>query len=154
MFSWQIWDTNLTDNSKMMNSSSKVNDTYFWQLILFKFIPILELSVKFASQTCHENINKPLDGTYLADFGIDLGNSKITGDLDAFEGEFKVRPWLTSLFFYYWCSVLIRPALKQIDLLHCCLESFFFLLWVKIISSWLHVWKYHQHWSVVPKDCR
>ena len=33
--------------------------------------PILELSVKFASQICHENINKPLDGAYLADFGID-----------------------------------------------------------------------------------
>ena len=34
--------------------------------------PILELSVKFASQICHENINKPLDGTYLVDFGIDI----------------------------------------------------------------------------------
>ena len=33
---------------------------------------ILEFSVEFASQTCHENINKPLDGTYLADFGIDI----------------------------------------------------------------------------------
>ena len=32
--------------------------------------PILELSVKFASQICHENINKPLDGAFLADFGI------------------------------------------------------------------------------------
>ena len=34
--------------------------------------PILELSVKLASQICHENINKPLDGAYLADFGIDI----------------------------------------------------------------------------------
>ena len=34
--------------------------------------PILELSVKVASQICHENINKPLDGAYLADFGIDI----------------------------------------------------------------------------------
>ena len=33
---------------------------------------ILELPVKFESQICHENINKPLDGTYLADFGIDI----------------------------------------------------------------------------------
>ena len=33
---------------------------------------ILELSVKFAPQICHENINKPLDGAYLADFGIDI----------------------------------------------------------------------------------
>jgi hypothetical protein len=28
--------------------------------------------VKFASQIYHENINKPLDGAYLADFGIDI----------------------------------------------------------------------------------
>ena len=34
--------------------------------------PILELSVKCVSQICHENINKPLDGAYLADFGIDI----------------------------------------------------------------------------------
>ena len=33
---------------------------------------ILELSVKFASQICHENIKKPLDGAYLADFVIDI----------------------------------------------------------------------------------
>ena len=39
---------------------------------LFEFIPILELSVKFASQICHENIKKPLDGAYLANFGIDI----------------------------------------------------------------------------------
>ena len=34
--------------------------------------PILDLPVKFASQICYENINKPLDGAYLADFGIDI----------------------------------------------------------------------------------
>ena len=34
--------------------------------------PILELSVKFLSQICHENINKPLVGAYLADFCIDI----------------------------------------------------------------------------------
>ena len=33
---------------------------------------MLELSVKFASQICHENIKKPLDGAYLADFSIDI----------------------------------------------------------------------------------
>ena len=32
----------------------------------------MELTVKFASQICHENINKPLDGSYLEDFGIDI----------------------------------------------------------------------------------
>jgi hypothetical protein len=31
-----------------------------------------ETSVKFASQICHESINKTLDGAYLADFGIDI----------------------------------------------------------------------------------
>ena len=38
--------------------------------------PIFELAVKFASQICHENINKPLDGTYLADFGIDISDGQ------------------------------------------------------------------------------
>ena len=38
--------------------------------------PILKLSVKFASQICHENINKPLDGAYLEDFGIDINASQ------------------------------------------------------------------------------
>ena len=32
----------------------------------------MELSVKFASQICYENIKKPLYGIYLADFGIDI----------------------------------------------------------------------------------
>ena len=37
---------------------------------------ILEFSVKFASQICHEN--NPLDGAYLVDFAIDIkiGNDK------------------------------------------------------------------------------
>ena len=38
--------------------------------------PILELSVKFASQMCHENINKLVDGAYLTDFGIDITINK------------------------------------------------------------------------------
>ena len=37
--------------------------------------PILELSVKFASQIGHENTNTPLDGAYLADFGIDISQT-------------------------------------------------------------------------------
>ena len=32
--------------------------------------PILELSIKFSTQIYHKNINKPLDGAYLVDFGI------------------------------------------------------------------------------------
>ena len=55
-----------------------MNCIYFVQiytsdnLFCSNLTPILELSVKFASQICHENINKPLDGAYLADFGIDI----------------------------------------------------------------------------------
>ena len=51
-----------------MNSSSKIDDNLFCS----NSSPILELSVKFASQICHENIKKPLDGAYLANFGIDI----------------------------------------------------------------------------------
>ena len=42
------------------------------QLLNLNSSSILELSVKFASQICHKNINKPLDGTYLVNFGIDI----------------------------------------------------------------------------------
>ena len=50
---------------------------------------ILELSVKFVSQICYENINKPLDDTYLADFGMDIMSSGIL------EEETGVSPgWL------------------------------------------------------------
>ena len=44
---------------------------------------ILELSVKFASQICHENTNKPLDGAYLADFSINttMGDIRVFGSL-------------------------------------------------------------------------
>ena len=43
--------------------------------LLFNSSPILELSVKFASQICNENIYKPLDGAYLAEFGIDISET-------------------------------------------------------------------------------
>ena len=33
----------------------------------------LSSKVEFVSQICHENINKPLDGAFLADFGINIG---------------------------------------------------------------------------------
>ena len=48
--------------------------------------PILELSVKFASQICHENINKPLDGADLADFDIDINFRQCSW---SFKCEFK-----------------------------------------------------------------
>ena len=44
----------------------------FHQVLNKNSSPILELSVKFVFQIYHENNNKPLDGTYLADFGIDI----------------------------------------------------------------------------------
>ena len=45
--------------------------------------PILELSVKFASHICHENINKPLDGAYLADFGKYITRDKRDLSIDS-----------------------------------------------------------------------
>ena len=53
-----------------MNSMIHTSDNLFCS----NSSPILELSVKFASQICHENIKKPLDGAYLADFGIDISS--------------------------------------------------------------------------------
>ena len=44
----------------------------YCQLLNSNSSPILELSIKFVSEICYENINKPLDGAYLADFGIDI----------------------------------------------------------------------------------
>ena len=74
-FSWHTWDANLTDNSKIGDGFEQ----WIWQYIhtsnnLFcsNSCPILELSVKFSSQIFHENTNTPLDGTYLAYFGIDI----------------------------------------------------------------------------------
>ena len=74
MLSWQIWDANLTDNSQIRD---EFEQTKFPEIYIVKFIvrihnPIMDFSVKFAPQICHENINKPQDGAYLADFGIDI----------------------------------------------------------------------------------
>ena len=46
-----------------------MNCIYFVQIILFRFIT-LELSVKFSSQICHEDISTSLDGAYIVGFGI------------------------------------------------------------------------------------
>ena len=48
----------------------------YCQIPCLNSFPILELSVKFASQICYENIYKPLDGAYLAYFGIDINTVK------------------------------------------------------------------------------
>ena len=60
-------------------NSNKINCQKYVSLnSLLNSSPILEFSVKLASQICHENINKPLDGAYLADFGRDITLNKIT----------------------------------------------------------------------------
>ena len=53
--------------------------------------PILELSVNSTSQICHENINKTLDGTYLADFGIDITSTMIANAYNAKKIKIVVR---------------------------------------------------------------
>ena len=57
-----------------MNSTIHTSDNLFCSNSSL----ILELSVKCASQIFHENINKPLDGIYLANFciGIELEERK------------------------------------------------------------------------------
>ena len=53
--------------------------------------PILELSHKFASQICHENTDTPLDGTYLADFGMNI-TTTTAGDEERWTQEPPTRP--------------------------------------------------------------
>ena len=74
MLSWQIWNANLTENSKIGDEleQNKLSESMYRQLLNSNSSSILELSVKFVFQICHENINKSLDGAYLADFGIDF----------------------------------------------------------------------------------
>ena len=75
MFSWQIVDAKLTDNSKIGDEFDQWIQRYIPtsdNLFCSNSSPILELSVKCASQIYHENTNKPLDGAYKADFGIDI----------------------------------------------------------------------------------
>ena len=65
MFDWQLQDRGWIP---AMNLTIHTSDNLFCS----NSFPILELSVKFASQICHENSNKLLDGAYLSDFGIDI----------------------------------------------------------------------------------
>ena len=57
-----------------MNLNKISCQKYVFEQNEYNLSPILELSVKFASQIGHENINKPQDGTYLADIGIDFNS--------------------------------------------------------------------------------
>ena len=58
MFSRQIWDATLTDSSKIGDEFEQ-NYKYVSSFIEIKVTPYLD-------------INRPLDSTYLADFGIDI----------------------------------------------------------------------------------
>ena len=60
-----------------MNWNNELTIHASYNLFCSNSSPILELSVKFAYQICHENINKPLDATYLEDFCIDISFAKI-----------------------------------------------------------------------------
>ena len=55
-----------------MNLNKISCQKYVFEQNEYNSFPIMELLVKFASQTCHKNTNTPLDGTYLADFGTDF----------------------------------------------------------------------------------
>ena len=55
-----------------MNSNKISCQKYVFEQNEYNSSAILELLAKFVSQICHENINKPLDGANLADFGIDI----------------------------------------------------------------------------------
>ena len=60
-----------------MNLNKISCQKYEFEQSKYNSSPILELSVKFASQICHENTNTPLDGAYLADIGIDISQCEI-----------------------------------------------------------------------------
>ena len=62
-----------------MNSNKISCQKYIFEQNEYNSLSILELTVKFASQIYHKNINKPLDGAYLANFGIDVIPYKVNG---------------------------------------------------------------------------
>ena len=63
MFSWQIWDANLTDNYKIGDEfeQNKLSEVCIAEFIVqIHPLGIFEILVKFASQIWHENINKQM----------------------------------------------------------------------------------------------
>ena len=72
--------------------------------------PILELSVKFASRICHENINKSLDGAYLADFGIDITFAVAPYDSKERKGGAKTIPFSTLYVKIFFSPLLFVPS--------------------------------------------
>ena len=47
--------------------------------------------MKFASQISHENTNKPLDGAYFADFGIDINQQYLFGNVTRLNNEISSK---------------------------------------------------------------
>ena len=74
MLSWQIWDANLTDNSKIGDEFEQNKMSAVCIVNLWTQIHPLSWSCQsnLHLRSDHENIKKPLDGAYLADFGIDI----------------------------------------------------------------------------------
>ena len=69
-----------------MNSYKISCQKYVFEQNEYNSFPILGLSVKFESQICHKNINTPLDGAYLADFGIDITSFQLSSTLSFSSG--------------------------------------------------------------------
>ena len=59
-----------------MNSNKISCQKYEMSTFELKFIPYFGVVSQFVSHICYKNINKPLDGAYLADFGLDINKIK------------------------------------------------------------------------------
>ena len=93
-----------------MNSNKISCEKYVFEQNQYNSSPILELSVKFASQICHENINKSLDGAYLADFGIDITFAVAPYDSKERKGGAKTIPFSTLYAKIFFSPLLFVPS--------------------------------------------
>ena len=74
----------------------------------------MELLVNFASQICHENINKPLDSTYLADFVIDLKEVPCTNEVD-FQCSLLMYLVFTGNFLEEWFQITPQTHIRKFE---------------------------------------
>ena len=74
MFSWQIRNANLTDNSKIGDEFEQVVSCQNYVFEQMNIIHLLSWSCQWILhlRSAMKNTNTPLDGAYLADFGIDI----------------------------------------------------------------------------------
>ena len=92
-----------------MNSNKISCQKYVFEQNKYNSSPVLEFSVKFASQICHENTSKPLDGAYLAHFGIDISGGQ---DVDGTQGycvaagvSFRIRSMTLLLWIHFLLQI-------------------------------------------------